>query len=402
MKRKLIYLFLAILIAGPILSADAGHAANQTIKIGLLFPLTGPMAITGTQMLDVSKLTFGMFDNQVAGHKIELVIGDSGSKPSMAIDTARKMVEDDKVSLIIGPVIGHVKLAVADYLSKVGVVQLFNTPAPWPILTPAMPWSISGAGSEQQISSASGAYAYIAGYRKISIITPDLAHSRGFAYGFKKAFEAKGGKIIQEQFVPSPCNDYASYLTKLQAADALGAWFNGSEAIMFLTQIHEFGIRKKMPVTSIFMGAFMVNYILDELPAAAADAVVGEITTTPYSPFLKHAENQKFVEITKSKYGRRPDDTGSTTYDTCLIAIKALEATGGDVTPELLRNAILDVNFMATQGPVFFDKSTRCRIRNIYACPVIKESGKYDWGEPVYTFKDVPPVGFAPPPPPPK
>ena len=399
MKKFFINLFLVILMVTPVLNGVKADAAEQkTIKIGLLYPLTGPLAIFGGQMLDVSKMTFELYNNQVAGKKIELIIGDEGSKQSMALDTARKMVESDKVAIILGPVLGPVKLAVGSYMAKAGIPQLNTTPTPWPILTPAMPWSISGAGSDQQITSASGAYAYIAGYRKISIMTLELAHGRDNASAFKAAFEAKGGKVIQEQYTPFPASDYAPYLTKIQKTDALAAWFEGADSIMFLTQFHDFGIYKKMHLMSIFPGAFMANYILQELPAAAADSVVGEITVTPYSPFLNHSENKKFTEIIKNKFNRRPTETDSTTYDSCLILIKALESIKGDVTSEKLRAAILNVRFTGAQGPVLFDKKTRCRIRNIYACKVIKENGKYDWGKPVYTFKNVPPAGFAPPP----
>jgi len=358
------------------------------------------MAMTGARMLEANKLAFEEIGNQVAGRKIEIVSGDSGSQVAMALDTARRMVENEKVSILLGPIMGNVKIAVAEYMSKVGIPHLNTSPASAPILTPAMPWSIAGGGSEQQFSSTSGVYAAQRGLKTVTVMTEDLFHAHGFADAFKYAFEDKGGKVIQEQFTSYPSTDFAPNLTALKNADVLAAWYEGSDAILFFTQVHDFGVRKKMPVTSIFFGSFYANFILNALPPAAAKACIGEITCTPYSPLLDHPENKKFVDLFKSKYGYLPDDTDTTPYDGGTIVIKALEATNGDTTPEKLRDAILNLDFMATQGRVVFDKETRCRIRNVYACEVAEMDGKYLWKN-IYTFKDVQPWGFAPPPAPP-
>jgi len=295
---------------------------------------------------------------------------------------------------------GNVKMAVADYMSKAGVPHLNTSPSPFPILTPAMPWSFAGGGSEQQFSSAAGAYAYELGHRTVAIMTEDLMHAHGFVYAFKAAFEGKGGKVIQEQYTPYPSTDFASYLIALKDADVLAAWYEGSDAILFLTQVHDYGIRKRMPVMGAFFGSFFANFILHALPPEAAEATIGEITATPYTPFLEHEENKKYVELFQQKYGYLPDDTDTTPYDGGLIILEALKATGGDTTPEKLREAILKVDFMGTQGRIHFDHETQCRIRNVYVCKVDKVEGKYAW-VPIHTFKDVPPFGFAPPPPPP-
>lgn len=416
MKKVLFYTVLVLVLASLMITACAAPAPTPTpspgpapspapsaqppIKIGMIYPLTGPMAMTGARMLEANKLAFEEIGNKVAGRTIQIVSGDSGSQVAMALDTARRMVENEKVAIVLGPIMGNVKIAVAEYMSKVGVPHLNTSPASAPILTPAMPWSIAGGGSEQQFSSASGVYAAQRGLKEVTVMTEDLFHAHGFADAFKYAFESKGGKVIQEQFTPYPSNDFAPYLTALKPANALAAWYEGSDAILFFTQVNDFGIRKKMPVTSIFFGSFFANFILHALPPAAAKACVGEITVTPYSPFLDHAENKKFVDNFNKKFGYLPDDTDTTPYDGGLILIKALEKTGGDTTPAKLRDAILDLDFMATQGRVKFDKQTRCRIKNVYACEVVEQGGKYLWKN-IYTFTDVPPWGFAPPPAPP-
>ena len=106
MKKLLMIVLVTVLVSGLIFSGCAKEpsepapapgpgpspapAPAETIKIGLLYPLTGPMAMTGARMLEANKLAFEHVGNQVAGKKIEVISGDSGSQPAMAIDTARK------------------------------------------------------------------------------------------------------------------------------------------------------------------------------------------------------------------------------------------------------------------------------------------------------------------------
>ena len=149
-----------------------------------------------------------------------------------------------------------------------------------------------------------------------------------------------------------------------------------------------------------FFGSFMSTFILSGIPKEAADACIGEITTTPYSPLIDTDINKKFVAEYRQKFGSTPDDTASTAYDGGNILLNALKATGGDTTAAKLKDAILNVDFAGVQGRVRFDKTLKCRIRDIYVCKVDKVNGEYTW-VPVFTYKDVPPAGFAPPPAPP-
>ena len=377
-------------------------AAKPPIKIGLLYELTGPMAMTGKRMLDANKLSFEQAGMEVAGRKIEIITGDSGSQPQMALDTARKMVENDKVSLVMGPIMGNLKIAVADYMTKAGVPHLNTSPAPVPVLLPQMVWSIAGAGGENQYSTAAGKYAVEKmGFKTISLMTEDLEHAHGFAAGFQAAFESGGGKVIQQQFTPYPANDFASYIANVKDANALAAWYEGSDAIMFLNQVHDLGLRKRMPVYAAFFGSFFANFILNELKPAAAEATLGEITCTPYAPSIDNPVNKAFVTLFKQKNnGALPDDTDATPYDGGLIVLEALKKNNGDTNPAALKDAILKVEIMGTEGPIKFDTQTRCRIRDVYVCKVDKQDGKYLW-TPIFTYKDVPPFGFAPPPGPP-
>jgi len=214
------------------------------------------------------------------------------------------------------------------------------------------------------------------------------------------AFTKLGGEVIQEQYPPHNNMDYAPYLAALKDADAVVAWFDGTDSIRFLSQFHEFGIRQKMPLLAAFHGSFFAPFILRELPPEAADAIIGEYCPTPYTALLDINASKKFAEAWKAKYQYSPEDTDSGPYQGALLALAALEATNGDTSPEVLRDAILSVNITGPEGPIVFDRGTMCAIKNIYVVRVEMVEGEYSW-IPVHTYEKVPPFGFAPPPGPP-
>ena len=167
MKKVFICIASVLVFASLIISGCTPSGSGEVIKVGLLYPTTGPMAMTGARRVEANTLAFERVNYKVAGKTIEVVVGDSGSQPAMAIDTARRMVENDNVAIILGPIMGNVKLAVAEYMTKVGVPHLNTSPSPWPILVAGMDWSFAGGGAEQQFSSSAGHYAYDAGFRKV-------------------------------------------------------------------------------------------------------------------------------------------------------------------------------------------------------------------------------------------
>lgn len=398
MKKSFLISLLFLIVCGFVFALSPAYSAD-VIKIGVMYPQTGPLAMTGERMVDAVEFAFEEVGYQVAGKKIEIIVEDSGGQPAMAVDKARKLIQRDKVNMIIGPLIGSTVIATASFAGKAGIPHLPTSPAPPPAFM--QKWTFATCGSEQQHSSSIGAYAYDKlGMRKITVMTGDTVQGHGFLNAFMGIFKEKGGKVVQEQYAPHPCNDYAPYLTTLKDADALVAWFDGADTIRFLTQVHEYGVRKRMPVVGAFHGSFFAPFILHRMPPEAADAVIGEYCSTSYTALLDTEINKKFVKAWTDKMGYMPDESIAGPYEGVHIALAALKATGGDTNPDKLRKAILEVNIDTQSGPVKFDPKTKCRIRDVYIFQNAKMGKEYVW-EPVYTYKNVPPFGFGPPPGPP-
>lgn len=386
--------------AGPVTTAaqettTSAAATTEVIKIGHIRPLTGPMAATSEEMIKAFDWAFEQIGYQVAGKKVEIIVGDSKADAQTAIDVATKMVEKDHVALVVGPIQGGEVMPVADYMNKVGVPHLTTTQVPPPIVINNMKWTINAGGTEPMSASAMASYAYdTLNMRKVIVLTGDFTPGHGFLGAFEDTFKKKGGEIVQEIFTPVPTQDFSPYLTSLKDADAVASWIDGDQAVKLLTQYHEFGIDKKMPIIAASWGAFLAPYILAALPPAAADATVGKhYVPTSYSPLTDFPFNQKWVQDFRAKFGFTPEDTSAGAYLGAQCVIEALKLTNGETDPEKLREALLAVKFDSPFGPVSFDPQTQVRQMDMNICQITKEGSEYLW-KPIYTYKNIPPLGF--------
>ena len=392
MKKLFLIPLIIIVVCGLIFGGRARAAPAPPIKIGVMYPLTGVLAMTGQLLVTGAMFGFEEAGYEVAGRKIEVIVEDSGTVPDMAVDKARKLVEFDKVCMVLGPLVGATKMGVGAYMSKVGVPHLGTQPCPLGMTK--YEWSFLVGGSEPQMSYTMGLYAYDKmGLRTVTVMTEDVVQGHGFLDAFMDAFKKRGGQVIQEQYTPFPCTDFAPYLAALRDADAVAAWFEGADAIRFLNQFHEFGIRKRMPLVGSFFGGFFALSILRHLTPEAIDAVIGEHCPWPYTDRIETDINKRFVEAFNKKHGYNPDEGQAQAYSAALVALEALKVTGGDTTPDKLRQAILKLDFEAPEGPIRFDPETRCLVKNVYIGKIDKIGDKY-MVVPVYTYKAIPPRGY--------
>jgi branched-chain amino acid transport system substrate-binding protein len=365
-----------------------------TIKIGHIRPLTGHMAIAGQRMVKGAQLAFEEANYQVAGKKIELIVEDDAAEAEKAIDKARKLVEQDKVALILGPTVGGPQMAVSAYLNKAGIPCIHTNPSPVGVIMEKHQWTIQAGSAEPQEPSCMARYAYEQkGIKKVTVITSDFAPGHGFLNAFMATFKKLGGQVIQEQYPPMANPDYAPYLSAIKDADACVAWMDGTDAIKFLTQYEEFGMWKRMPIIPAFHGSFFAPFLIGALPPKAAAPIFGQLAPTPYSTLLDNATNKKFVANFIKRFQNTPEETESGPYTGALLVLAALKATNGDTTPAKLKQAILDLQIEGPEGPIRFDKEKMSAIRNMYISTIEKVGNDIVW-KPIYTYKDVPPLGF--------
>jgi branched-chain amino acid transport system substrate-binding protein len=274
--------------------APAPVPITKPIKIGQMYALTGPQAMISEFMMTGSKFALEEAGYEVAGRKIEVITEDTALQPQVALDKARKLIESDKVDLILGPLETSGLMAIEPYISKMGVPHLVSSPNE--LKLGQYDWHFMLGGSNLEMVHPMALYASEKlGFKTLTAITEDSVNGRMYIDTFSNIFKSKGGTIIQNQYTPIGCPDYASYLANLQDASACLAWFQGADSIRFLTQYHEFGIRKRMPLQSAFYGGFVQMFLVNRLPPAAADGLIGEHAVSIYPYMVDTPEAKKLM-----------------------------------------------------------------------------------------------------------
>jgi ABC-type branched-subunit amino acid transport system substrate-binding protein len=381
-------------------STETTAASTEPIKVGHIVDLTGFEANVGSTFK--AGLDYAFTNAMIGSRPVQVVEVDSKSETAAAVDAAKKLVEQDKVTAIFGPTQIGQKTAVAEYCKSVGVPLILYNPTPLAAVKDN-PWVFAFGGTPDQTATVSADYAFTTlGYKTVTMITTDDTAGKSWADPWKAKFEALGGKVVQQQWTPFG-DDYTSYLTALQDADACVAWFGGSSGIAFLSQYVELGIDKKMPIVALYHGGFtdpwLINTIAKDNPEAAK-RLVGTIAPMMWDP---SSTDQASVDFVKGMtpllpYGPPGDAGYSCTVQAAQGFLAAAATIQGDLTGDALSKALLAVNFTGPEGPEFFAPGDQAATKNVWIMKVIgvdipSKGTIYKYAT-IKAYEAVPPTGL--------
>lgn len=383
MRKKLItiasFVCLALILAVlPFMTACAkpAPAPEQPIKIGALAPLTGPHAMWGEMFMDALEFALDEAGYEVAGRPIEFIVEDEGGPDAaMALDKAKKLVEADRVGLVMGPFYGSSAMAVMPYTSSLPIINVkYSEPCSRPEEI-GNKYAFWVPPSYSDNTYPVGLYAYDEmGFRTVTTIGTDFACGYDFMQGFTDAFTARGGEVIQQQWSPMMEADYTPYLSGLKMADAMVlSLASVPDKLAFIEQYDELGLLEKMPILISEVGTFPPA-VREQL----GDKIIGIIGVNKYLPTLDNPENKRFLPAYMAKYNEEPDDKSLNAYNGMRIVLAALEATGGDTDPDKLKQALLGLELDLPTGHFKFC-SGRIGLQDLRVCEMQKVDGTLMW-----------------------
>ena len=384
MIKQLIVTVLAVLVlaAGTL---PAG-AQKGPIKIGVIAPMTGGAAQAGKDMTNGLQMWLDENGNQMAGRKVEVIIEDSQGQPNVALTKLQKLVERDKVNVLVGELFAHIGYAMAPKVDEYRIPMLYPVIAA-DDLTQRKPakWVVRTGWASSQPSHPFGEYAAkTLGYKKIVAIGIDYAFGWEVIGGFQKTFEENGGQIIQKLWAPLGTTDFAPYLSQIKRdADAVFALMVAQSSLRFPKQYQDAGLKGKFPL--IGGGTTFDEFVLPSL----GDEAIGGMTPLQYSAALDTPINKKFVAEYRKKYGKVPSYFSETSYTSTRWIAEAAKAVGGDVeNREKFLEALRKVEIPdSPRGPVKLDAHGN-PIQNIYIRKVERKDGEL-WNTVVHTYPAV-------------
>jgi len=374
MTRIRIVASAVLLMLATSLAAPLGVSAQSApIKIGFLAPLTGPFAQIGKDMVN-GNLYLAEIGGQVAGRKIEVLVEDDEGNPATALNKSRKLVDQDKISILTGGMLANVGYALQPYIDSQKIPTTYpviaadditqRKPAKWIVRT--------GWTTSQPTHPFADWVLKNTKYRKIAAIGMDYAFGYETIGGFQQVFEEGGGQIVQRIWAPLNTNDFAPFLAQIRRdADAVLALFTGRLALQFVKQYEEAGLKGKLPLLG--GGTITDETVLPQM----GDEAIGLITALHYSQALDNPANAKFNKAFEASAGKIPSYYSEATYTNARWIVEAIKAVGGKVEDrDALLAALRRVDLKeSARGPLKVDDFGN-PIQNIYIRKVERVGGK--------------------------
>jgi len=347
-------------------------AADGTVKIGLIVPMTGGQASTGKQLDNAVKLYMQQHGDTVADKKIEVILKDDGANPENTKRIAQELIANDKVDILAGFGITPTALAVAPLATQAKIPEIVML-AGTSIITERSPYIVRTSFTLAQSSTIIGDWAAKNGIKKIATMTSDYAPGNDALQFFKEHFSAGGGEIVEEVKVPLANPDFAPFLqrTRDSKPDAMFVFVPGGQGGNFMKQFSERGLDKS-GIKVIGPGDVMDDDLLNGM----GDAALGAVTAHMYSAAHPSQKNKDFVAAYKKAFNSRPGFVAVGGYDGIHMIYAALKKTGGKADGDLLIAAMKGMAWESPRGPISIDPETRDIVQNIYIRKVERVDGE--------------------------
>ncbi|MGB7258071.1 MAG: ABC transporter substrate-binding protein, partial [Pseudolabrys sp.] len=246
----------ALLKAGAALSVfpapQVFAQSPETLKIGFLTVLTGPLAAGGKQQEEGAALFLKERNGMIAGRKVELITQDTAGSPALAKTKTQELVERHKVPVMIGPLATNEAIAMDGYVRDNKVPLITTTSAATVDLKShaVNPYVLHAFGTAPQVTYPLGDFAAKdLKFKRITIVAEDFTYGHEGAGGFQLGFEAAGGKIVQKLWPPLNAPEYGAFLAQIKPdVDAIYTGFAGSNPLRFLKAFAEYGLKGKIAV----------------------------------------------------------------------------------------------------------------------------------------------------------
>ena len=361
---------------GPSTSASAAADSSGTIKMGLLATLTGPFAQLGADGMRGAMTAVDEFNDQAGGKKIDVVKESSDATPNVARDAARKLIEQDGVDFMVGPLSGDEGIAVRDYAKSVPAKTFLNGSSGAEDTTMFDPatnffrWNTDGV----QWMAGLGTYAHRdRHYNRVVTLGEDYSFPYSQVGGFTTEFCKVGGHVLSHLWVPLGTKDFSSVISSIpQNVDAVYVALGGSDSLNFLKQYVQFGGK-----AALIGGSITIDQSVLSTKGTLYEHVLGVSGAGPIADDDPSPAWKAFVDEYKKQPGALPSPSlfAHSYYINTKAALLALNKVHGDLSNNqtAFKSALASLQWNSPTGPVHLD-SKRQAVGDIYLTVVAKRA----------------------------
>ncbi len=351
-----------LLMAAIGVSLTAGAAqAQDKIKIGVLATLEGALTTLGEDAIRGMEIAVKQAGAKAGGKTIEVITFPTNASPDSAIRGARKLVEQDKVDILIGPVSGSEGIAIRDYSKTQPQVTFLNGSSgalETTYVTPSPNFFRFNLDGSQWLSGL-GSYVYNdKKWRKIATVAEDYSFPYTQLFGFIPEYCSLGGQITEKFWVPLGTKDFASVISKLpDDVDAIYLGLGGGDAVNFFNQYAQAGGKAKL-----IGGSILVDQTVLSSKGAAKRIAIGIPSAGPQADVWDNAKWNEWVKLYQSSFPAdkrftSPSLTGTAYYNDFNAVFQILNDIKGDLSDghKKFREGLAKLELDAPNGKIKLD-----------------------------------------------
>jgi len=335
----------ALLTAG-LASLSSLAMAQETIKIGVIEPLTGSVAYNGLASLNGAKLAVERRNaaGGVLGRKIELVVEDGQCRPANSVNAAEKLIQRDKVVALQGAFCSSATAAVMPVAEKYKVPLLTGVSSKADLTEKGLQYFFRSAETDRLMSKTfSKILAEKLQLKSVAYIGVNDDWGRGGVEDFSRDLEALGVKTVMKEYFDHGATDFYTLLTKLRASKADGVFVAAEtqDGSILVKQFKEMGLQTKIFGVGSWATADFIG-----LTGAASEGIYAAV---PYASSLPGERNKAFVDLYATAFKEKPGKYGAAGYNAMNILMDAI-ARAGKPEPDAIRDALRKTDYQAPNG----------------------------------------------------
>jgi ABC-type branched-subunit amino acid transport system substrate-binding protein len=350
-----------LLMAAAMVSLAVPAQAQDKIKIGVLATLEGALTTLGEDALRGMEIAMKQAGAKAGGKTIEVITFSTNASPDSAVRGARKLVEQDKVDILIGPVSGSEGIAIRDYSKTQPQVTVINGSSgalETTYVTPSSNFFRFNMDGSQWLVGL-GSYVYNEKkWRKIATVAEDYSFPYTQLFGFIPEYCSLGGQIVEKFWVPLGTKDFASIIAKLpDDVDAVYLGLGGGDAVNFFNQYAQAGGKAKM-----IGGSILVDQTVLSSKGAAKRIAIGVPSAGPQADVWDNAKWNAWVKLYQDSFPAdkrftSPSLTGTAYYNDFQAVFQVLNDIKGDLSDghKKLREGLAKLELDAPNGKIKLD-----------------------------------------------
>jgi branched-chain amino acid transport system substrate-binding protein len=327
--------------------------AAPPVKIGVGLPLTGPLAFLGTEFLKGAQLAAEEVNKSggiLGGRKIELVVRDHRGIPAEAVTLAKRLIDEDKVSVIDIDLPSSVNIAVQVVSKEMKVVQLTGFGFAPDVTAKGDPYHFRVCTRAEALTRVLGEYLHALPHNnKIAMVAPNDDYGRGDLASLTAIFKKLGKpEVVYSAFYERNQTDFNTILLKMKSLNPDCYYINvrWPASAIVLQQMDDLAMLKGKYLSS------SVNFFNKELAKRVGRLMEGAVMTVSWAPVFKDPESLRLVKAYRAKYGDDPNDSVSLGWSPIMVAALGINKAGTDKDEEKIRLAIKTLKYNSPQGPI--------------------------------------------------